>query len=122
MPENNKKFVIQKHSRGKDIHWDLMLEVADVLETYRLPVPPEKISNQAIEVVKIFDHPLKFLTYEGSVNKGAGSVKIADTGTYQTITQNGINIELQFAGKILHGNFILTLIEKDRWEITAAQQ
>jgi hypothetical protein len=74
--ENNKKFVIQKHSRGDDVHWDLMLEAGDVLETYRLAVPPEKITGKPVEAVKIFDHPLKFLTYEGSVNKAKALLKL----------------------------------------------
>ncbi len=117
--ENNKKFVIHKHSRGDDIHWDLMLEAGNLLETYRLPVPPEKIANQPVEAIKIFDHPLKFLTYEGSVNKGLGGVKIIDSGTYQILNKNDAQICLQFDGKILKGKFVLTLIEADHWELRA---
>jgi hypothetical protein len=119
MAENNKKFVIQKHVRGNDIHWDLMLEAGNILETYRLPVPPEKITAEPVEAIKIFDHPLRFLTYEGSVNKGQGSVEIADSGIYQILYKTHSCVELQLDGKILKGKFTLTLIEADRWEFRA---
>ncbi len=114
--ENNKKFVIQKHIRGDSVHWDLMLEAGAVLETYRLAVPPEKITGDPVEAVKIFDHPLKFLTYEGSVNKGQGSAKIADFGIYQIFSKTDSRVEFQFKGKILKGKFTLILIGADRWE------
>ncbi len=115
--ENNKKFVIQRHVRGNDIHWDLMLEAGDVLETYRLAVPPEKITAESVEAIKIFDHPLKFLTYEGSVNKGKGTVKIADAGKYQILSKTDNGVDLQFDGKILKGKFTLNHIEENRWEL-----
>jgi len=118
--ENNKKFVIQKHRRGDDVHWDLMLETADALETYRLPVQPENLTAQPVEAVKILDHPLKFLTYQGSVNKGRGTVKIADTGIYKILNKDDTRTDFEFHGKILNGKFTLTLIEQDRYEFWAA--
>ncbi len=118
--ENDKKFVIQKHSRADNVHWDLMLESGEMLETYRLEAPPEKLSAQKNPAVKIFDHPLKFLTYEGSVNNGKGGVEIADSGTYQLLSEAENLREMQICGKILKGKFILTHIKKDLWEFTLA--
>jgi hypothetical protein len=86
-----------------------MLERGEALETYRLAVPPEEWGNNPVEAVKIFDHPLKFLTYEGIVNKGKGSVKIADSGEYRLISQNESRLTLDFAGTILKGEFILSI-------------
>lgn len=114
--ENTQKFVVQKHSKAGSVHWDLMLEAGSVLETYRLDLPPEKLILQTNTAIKIFDHPLKFLTYQGSVNKGLGTVEIADCGTYTSLTANSKQQELLLQGKILEGNFRLTLIEKDKWE------
>jgi len=114
--ENTQKFVIQKHSKAGSVHWDLMLEKDTVLQTYRLDLPPEKLISQANTAIKIFDHPLKFLTYQGSVNNGLGSVEIADAGTYTPLTINSKQQELLLQGKILKGKFRLTLIEKDKWE------
>lgn len=112
------KFVIQKHTKGGDVHWDLMLQVGEALETYRLELPPEQLCRQSTVAVKIFDHPLKFLTYQGSVNNGKGSVKIADTGTYQLLSESENRKELQLDSKILKGKFTLTHIEDDRWKFT----
>ncbi len=68
MSEEDKRFVIQKHTRGKNVHWDFMLQLGESLQTYRLDKTPEEVLNQTAGAVKIFDHPLKFLTYQGQVN------------------------------------------------------
>ena len=114
--ENTQKFVIQKHTKKGLVHWDLMFETGTVLETYRLDLPPEKLISQVNIAIKIFDHPLKFLTYQGSVNKGLGTIEIADVGTYTPLAVNSNQQELLLQGKILKGKFRLTLIEKDKWE------
>jgi bifunctional non-homologous end joining protein LigD len=115
-----KKFVIQKHYTTSGVHWDLMFEAGTVLETYRLELPPEKLSSQKKPAVKIFDHPLKFLTYEGSVNQGKGRVEIADAGAYQLLSQSETHKEMQINGKILKGRFTLTHIKENQWEFTPA--
>lgn len=83
------KFVIQRHERkGEPTHWDLMLEAGDCLETYRTGVAPAGLGEEPVEAIRIFDHPLRFLSYEGAVNKGKGVVKIADSGTYEVMCEN----------------------------------
>jgi len=100
------RFVIQRHEKqGEPAHWDLMLESGGVLETYRVGIPPEEWGEESIETEKIFDHPLKFLTYQGVVNKGKGSVKIADCGTYRVAAQSKSRLKLVFAGLVLKGEF-----------------
>lgn len=111
------KFVVQKHiRRDQAIHWDLMLEVGEILETYRLELPPEKLVKGKCSATKIFDHPLKFLAYEGNVNKGKGRVEIADTGTYELLNEGKHRCELQFDGKILKDKFTLIHIKENDWE------
>jgi len=114
--KTDRAFTIQKHIKAGEEHWDLMFEVGSVLETYRLQLPPERLPQQSNIAVKIFDHSLKFLTYEGSVNSGSGSVEIAETGTYWLLSEYNDCRELQLEGKILKGSFILTHIEDNRWE------
>jgi hypothetical protein len=107
------KFVIQEHTKAGDMHWDLMFESGKVLETYRLNLPPKKLSQQEIaSAVRIFDHLLKFLTYEGSVNKGKGIVKIVDSGTYQLLSVDEKQWVLQLDGKVLKGKFTLTCVRE----------
>ena len=112
------RFVIQRHTRDVERpHWDLMLENGTVLETYRVCLPPEDWGDKPVEAVRIFDHPLKFLSYEGSVNKGKGRVKIADCGTYRLIKKDENQQQISFAGKLFRGEFQICLIKDDRWEL-----
>ncbi len=114
-----KRFVIQKHQRqNHPTHWDLMLEFEDHLKCWRLQISPEKISDTTATVEKIFDHDKKFLDYHGSVNNGKGTVQIADTGTYRITEQSDKSLQLLFAGKFLKGNFSLTPISENFWELT----
>lgn len=118
--EDVKRFVIQRHTRQNEpVHWDLMLQVGAVLETYRLDVPPESISVQPIEAVKIFDHPLRFLSYEGAVNDGKGAVEIADLGTYKVLAGSEGHNEIEFQGEFLRGRFKLVRVEGENWQIKA---
>jgi hypothetical protein len=118
MTYENKKFVIQEHSSGPDIHWDFMLQIGDSLLTYRLDKSPQELAQSLANAVKIFDHPLKFLTYQGPVNNGRGSVRIADSGTYEILNQSDNCLELNLNGNILKGNFTLSHIEGDNWQFS----
>jgi hypothetical protein len=117
--DNLLRFVIQRHTRGEERpHWDLMLERGTVLETYRVSLPPEDWDDKSAEAVRIFDHPLKFLSYEGSVNKGKGRVEIADAGTYRLIEKNETQLQLEFAGNILNGKFIMSQTKNAEWNFS----
>ena len=116
MTQENKKFVIQQHSSGTDVHWDFMLQIGDSLQTYRLDKSPQELIQTPAGAVKIFDHPLKFLTYQGPVNKGRGNVRIADSGTYEMLHQSDNQLVMDLNGKILKGKFTLSHIEGDNWQ------
>lgn len=107
--KKGKRFVVHKHSRGKQLHWDLMLQAGQVLETYRLQLPPEQLRRNGCTARRIFDHPLKFLSYEGSVNNGQGTVELVDSGTYEVLSRDEGKIELRLDGRILTGRFELAL-------------
>ena len=110
-----RKYVIQKHTSPGDIHWDLMFETGDVLETFRVNLPPEELRAAPATVTKIFDHPLKFLTYEGSVNQQKARVRIVDTGTYELLTESENTRKLHLTGQILNGNYTMNHKENDKW-------
>jgi hypothetical protein len=92
-----------------------MLEAGGVLQTYRLDVPPARLAGEECTATKIHDHPLRFLTYQGSVNKGLGSVRLADSGSYTVIEESAESYLLNFIGKTLMGEFRLMLVEENRW-------
>ena len=100
------KFVILEHQReGEETHWDLMLEVGDILKTFRLDSPPESVANHVAEAHPIFDHERRFLTYEGPVNQGKGCVRRVDVGTYETRSQDGAHWKLTLVGQTLTGEY-----------------
>jgi hypothetical protein len=121
MSKEDKRFVIQEHTTGPDVHWDFMLEwgAGQTLQTYRLDKAPQRILCSSANAVKIFDHLPKFLTYQGPVNKGRGSVRIVEAGTYQLVNNEHGCIELNLAGQILKGKFTLCHIKDDKWQFGA---
>ncbi len=93
-----------------------MLEKGDALTTFRLEQPPQVARDRAVRAVRIFDHPLRFLTYEGPVQKGTGRVRIVDRGTCEhSEGEDVITLELQ--GDVLRGRFTLTRIEGTTWQL-----
>ena len=119
MNNQNKRFVIHEHSTTYQTHWDLMLEVNDILKTYRLDKPPEEIIHKSTNAIKIADHSLKFLSYEGPVQNETGNIRIRDHGTYSISTKGEI-IKLNLNGKILKGKFTLNNIGSDNWILAAS--
>ena len=115
---NMKQFVILEHTQNRQVHWDFMTEKGETLETWRLDLPPNKLPGCICNAVKIFDHPLKFLSYQGPVNQGAGTVKSVESGTYVLLEESHNSRRLELKGKILKGQCALTHIEADRWEIS----
>jgi hypothetical protein len=113
----SKKYVIQQHTRGGETHWDLMLEHGDILKTWRLAAAPQQIGSEPIPAEKIVDHDVKFLTYQGPVNNGQGSVRIVDEGTIETLDETKETIRLHLLGKILSGEFVLEHIKQNQWRL-----
>ena len=114
-----RRFVIQEHSTAEGIHWDLMLEQDKILTTFRLEEAPSEVLHHAIRAVKIFDHPLRFLTYEGPVQKGTGHVRLTDSGTYRLTGRDDDTIGLAMEGRILTGRFTLTRDRDQHWLFAA---
>jgi hypothetical protein len=98
-----------------------MLEACSVLQTYRLELPPEMLLSQTATALRIFDHPLRFLTYEGGLSEGKGSVQFADIGTYRILSDTENLRRLLLNGEIMHGTATLTRVEGDRWECSFSQ-
>ncbi len=111
------RFVVQEHTTPQGVHWDLMLERGEILMTFRLPEPPENALRHSLRVERIFDHALRFLTYEGPVQKGTGRVRIVARGTYQTLAEESDTITVDLSGDPLHGSFTLIRTEGASWEL-----
>jgi len=111
------RFVIQEHTTAGGVHWDFMLERGEVLVTFRLEEPPANVPDHPVRAVRIFDHPLRFLTYEGPVQKGAGRVRIVERGACRLLDESEDAIVLDLQGSILAGAFVLTRTLDQTWEL-----
>ncbi len=116
------RFVVQEHTTREGVHWDFMIERGDVLATFRLEQPPQTVLDHAVRAVRVCDHPLKFLAYEGPVQKGRGKVRIVERGTYHGSDEKEGLITLDLRGDILQGHFTLTRIDGPHWELRSTEQ
>lgn len=103
-----KQFVISEHTTPDGVHWDLMLEMDDVLWTWRLNSLPEDLKNKPIPAERIHDHPLRFLTYEGPVQNGTGNVMITEKGSYNIIEETDTILTFDLNGNILCGRYSMS--------------
>ena len=115
---NNDKFVIQEH-HARRLHYDFRLERDGVLVSWAVPknLPDTPSVNHL--AVHTEDHPLEYLTFEGTIPKGeygGGKVIVWDTGTYETEKFNDNPPD----GAAKGGEVIVTLHgEQDRRAIRA---
>ena len=115
------RFVVQEHTTPDGVHWDLMLETGQTLTTFRLAERPEDVLRHAVKAVRIADHAMRFLTYEGPVQKGTGKVRIVERGTYRRLDDRDDIITLDVQGAVLQGSFTLTCKEGATWELEATR-
>jgi len=107
------RFVILEHDHPT-LHWDLMLECAGALKTWRLPAPPP---DNPREAVAIGDHRLAYLDYEGPVSGNRGTVKQWDAGTYESSHETSSDWTLHLHGTRWHGTLTLQWLEGSRWSV-----
>ena len=107
------RYVIQRHEREPDPHFDIMLERGDALKTFSSPELPR--SGPPIEVHALPDHRLDYLEYEGEISGGRGSCSIRDRGTYLVSIWGDDRIVVHLEGGILRGTISLDRIDGERW-------
>ncbi len=109
---SNRRFVLLEH-RTDPHHFDLMLEHEEALWTwscYRHHMP-QSVSTISFE--RLQDHRKAYLTYEGPVSGGRGTVRKVDTGTYRLDERNpGRCLAGQFFGQTWAFSFELTCTEQ----------
>jgi DNA ligase D-like protein (predicted 3'-phosphoesterase) len=102
-------YVIQEHHATR-LHWDLRLEFDDLLKSWALPKVPSQKEGERRLAVSVPDHPIEYAMFEGEIPKGsygAGSVKIWDSGTFETIEQDKKKIVVHIKGQKLQGKYCL---------------
>jgi len=130
---DGRRFVIQKHD-ASSLHYDLRLEVDEVLRSWAVPKGPSTDPSEKRLAVPTEDHPLEYADFEGMIPEGeygAGTVMVWDSGTYRNLSegnegeQRPIGEALEsgqasfwLEGEKIRGGYALTRIgsgEDERW-------
>lgn len=107
------RFVFLRHEMPPDsdrgTHFDLMLEVGEVLRTWSIPELPAP--GKLIQAEALPDHRLAYLDYEGPVSGNRGSVSRVDEGEYEVRAESAGLWHVRLAGKGLRGSLELRQVE-----------
>ncbi len=106
------RFVVQEH-HARRLHWDLRLERDGVLASWAVPkgLPEAPGSNHF--AARTEDHPLEYIDFHGEIPKGqygAGTMKIWDRGTYETLKWEPRKVEVALHGERLDARYALFAI------------
>lgn len=108
------RFVILEHDHP-ELHWDFMLEVDDVLKTWRLPAIP---TTGEMVVQSLPDHRLAYIEHEGPISRDRGSVKRWDRGIFEWIVATDEEKSVRLDGDKVHGTVTLARGVGDSWRAT----
>ena len=95
------RFAFQKH-QATSLHYDLRLEVNDVLASWAVPKGPSLDPRDKRLAMRTEDHPMEYLAWEGVIPKGeygAGPMIVWDRGVFENIskTRSGREMTLEEA-------------------------
>lgn len=124
------RFVLLRHECPPDwqkpSHWDLMLERDQVLETWQLIELPASWAQQlglpmtnaseVVPAVRLPDHRIAYLDYEGPISENRGSVHQCDQGSYEFLSQEEESSVLTLSGAALESTVGLTQ-ENENWQL-----
>jgi bifunctional non-homologous end joining protein LigD len=116
-PGKNNRFVIQEH-HARRLHYDLRLERDGVLVSWAVPKNLPETPSVNHLAVHTEDHPLEYLTFEGTIPKGeygAGNMIVWDTGTYEAEKFRDNEVIMTLHGQRISGRYALIQTEGDQW-------
>ena len=107
------RYVVLEHDHPA-LHWDLMLETADGLHSWRLPQPPG--GADVLTAIRLGEHRLSYLEYEGPVSGGRGQVKRWDAGDFrEDVDSTPTMRRLILRGGRVQGSVLLEQIDGMNW-------
>jgi len=110
------KYVIQKHNATR-LHYDLRLEIDGVAKSWAVPKEPPKKEGIKRLAVKVEDHSVDYMDFEGKIEQGygKGTVKIWDKGTWTPESIKPKKIVAIIKGKKLKGRYTLVNFKEKNW-------
>jgi DNA ligase D-like protein (predicted 3'-phosphoesterase) len=115
--EGPSRFVVQLHD-ATTLHFDLRLEIGDVLRSWAVPKGPSLDPAVKRLAVPVDDHSLTAGEFEGvheGASRGSGAVIIWDEGSVQILRDEPDHLSFVLAGSKLAGGFALTKTGERRW-------
>jgi len=103
------RFVVHEH-HARGLHWDLRLEMDNVLKSWAVPKEPPLESGIKRLAIEVEDHDLDYIDFQGTIPEGhygAGEVRIWDNGNYTLENRESDKMQVTFEGKKLKGRYIL---------------
>lgn len=116
-PRGHQRFVIQKHA-ASHLHYDFRLEMEGTLKSWAVPKGLSTEVNVKRSAIEVEDHPLAYMTFEGTIPKGqygGGTVMVWDIGTYEVLGGSHADgdLKLRLSGKKIRGEWHLFRIRSD---------
>ena len=108
------RFVVLKHIKDGEGHFDLMLQQSGLLLTFSF----ERFPEVGSDCERIFDHRLRYLDFEGDIGDGKGTVEREDAGEYEVHSQTEKTFEVTLSGDRLAGSFRLIMKGPGRWVLS----
>jgi hypothetical protein len=97
-------FVLLTHDWPQP-HWDFLVEAGGVLRAWRLLAEP--VADTDVPAEPNLPHRLFYLTHEGPVSGGRGSVARWDAGDCDWLTDEPDRVELALRGARLAGRAVI---------------
>jgi len=115
----DRPFVILHHTGYGEAHYDLMVQNGDVLATWQAPVDPTSLAvGQSVALEKLPDHRLAYLTYEGPIRGGRGSVRRIEGGQADVIERTDSRWHVRLAGEQGSVEMELKAAGEGQWRCT----
>ena len=114
MTSGSPRFVLHEHF-SQHHHFDFRLEHEGVLASWAVPKGLPVTPGERRLAIEVEDHSLSYRDFEGTIPEGeygAGEVKIADAGTYETLAWTSERIEVVLHGKQFSGKYVILRFKK----------
>jgi bifunctional non-homologous end joining protein LigD len=112
------RFVVQEHW-ARSHHFDFRLEMDGVLKSWAVPKGVPERSGERRLAVRVEDHELSYIDFEGEIDEGygKGKVKVFDKGEYELHDRKEKKMVFTLKGSVLKGRYTILHWKEKNWLI-----